>query len=268
MKLWPGSPFPSSDARAARGDRQGVRRDPRRGLRRARRSRSPLHREHDRNAPAARRPRPPVLLFSRAKPAWVGRDRRALAGQDPREHGDRPQRHARPVGLDERPGHQLVDVGLGHGLDAGGVEALPQLRPPHVHQHPRQGQGPRLRDHADRPAPEVAPGLPAAADLQPAADGLLRVGRGVPRPRHRRPSATGAKPSKQLKHELKGMAAKARSQIVKDYVAFPLLSAAAAAGRRWRPRAADRRRGERAATLPGHAGADFSANISATCGPT
>jgi fatty acid desaturase len=40
---------------------------------------------------------------------------------------------------------------------------------------------------------------------------------------------TRSKPMKQLKRELKGMASKARSQIVKDYVAFPLLSAAAAA---------------------------------------
>ena len=41
---------------------------------------------------------------------------------------------------------------------------------------------------------------------------------------------TRSKPMPQLKRELKGMASKARSQIVKDYVAFPLLSAAAAAG--------------------------------------
>jgi fatty acid desaturase len=41
---------------------------------------------------------------------------------------------------------------------------------------------------------------------------------------------TGSKSRPQLRRELKGMAAKARSQIVKDYVAFPLLSAAAAAG--------------------------------------
>ena len=84
------------------------------------------------------------------------------------------------------PGHQLGGVGLGQRVDARGVEALPQLHPPHVHEHPRQGQGPRLRDHADRPAPEVAPGLPGAALLQPRAGGAVRVGRRVPRPRLRR----------------------------------------------------------------------------------
>ena len=119
------------------------------------------------------------------KPAWVAGTATQLGGQDPREHGDRPQRHARPVGLDERPADPLLDLGLGHGLDRRGVEALPQLRPPHLHEHPRQGQGPRLRDHADRPEPEVAPGLPLPAALQRAADGALRVGRRLPRPRPR-----------------------------------------------------------------------------------
>ena len=164
-----------------------------------------------------------------ARPAGLGRrDRDALAGQDPREHGDRPQRHARPVGLDERPADPLVDVGLGLGVDARGVEALPQLRAPHVHEHPRQGQGPRLRDHADRPAPEVEPGLPAPAVLQPRAGGVLRVGRRVPRPR---PGGDpqGREVQGAAHARAQGDGDKARSQIVKDYVAFPLLSAAAAA---------------------------------------
>ena len=46
----------------------------------------------------ARQPRRPAVL---AVPAGlVGRYGRPLGRQDPREHGDRPQRHARPVGLD------------------------------------------------------------------------------------------------------------------------------------------------------------------------
>ena len=73
---------------------------------------------------------------------------------------------------------------------------------------------------------------------------------------------TRSKPIKQLKRELKGMAVKARSQIVKDYVAFPLLSAAAAAGvtlASTRSRSQARRAGRDAlrATLA----ADFSANV-------
>ena len=35
------------------------------------------------------------------------RHRRPVAVEDPRQHGDRPQRHARPVRLDARPGAQL-----------------------------------------------------------------------------------------------------------------------------------------------------------------
>ena len=95
------------------------------------------------------------------RPAWWRAWR--CRGQDPGEHGDRPQRHARPMGLDERPGDQLPELGLGHRLHRRGLEALPQLHPPHLHQHPGQGPRPRLRDHADRPAAAVVPGVPAPA---------------------------------------------------------------------------------------------------------
>ena len=62
--------------------------------------------------------------------------------------------------------------------------------------------------------------LPAV--LQRAADGVLRVGRRRPRPRlrgdpHGR-EVEGAGP-----RELKGIAGKARAQIVKDYIAWPLI---------------------------------------------
>ncbi len=162
-----------------------LRPDARRGLRVARRPRPPVHRRDDRAAPPPRRARPRAAVRIALQGRLARRHDGDVAGQDPREHGDRPQRPARPVGLDERPPDPLVDLGLGHGIDRRGVEALPQLHPPHLHEHPRQGQGPRLRDHADRPASEVAPGLPAAADLQRAADAPVRVGRGVPRPRPR-----------------------------------------------------------------------------------
>ncbi len=105
--------------------------------------------------------------------------------EDPREHGDRPQRHARPVGLDERSGNPLLGVGLGHRVHRQLVEALPQLRAPHVYEHSRQGQGSRLRDHAYRSTSEVEPRLPGPAVLQRAADGVLRVGRRPARSRHR-----------------------------------------------------------------------------------
>jgi fatty acid desaturase len=73
---------------------------------------------------------------------------------------------------------------------------------------------------------------------------------------------TRQKSRPQLTRELKGIASKARSQIVKDYVAFPLLSAAAAAAG-----AAVRRRGHKAAVRAGRSAfrttlaADFSANV-------
>jgi NADPH-dependent stearoyl-CoA 9-desaturase len=76
---------------------------------------------------------------------------------------------------------------------------------------------------------------------------------------------TGSKPKPQLVRELKGMARKARSQIVKDYVAFPLLSAAASAAAalvatRSRPRSSAALQAGRDAFRRTLA-ADFSANV-------
>ena len=57
-----------------------------------------------------------VLLVSHV-PAGLGRRHRRPRGrQDPREHGDRPQRHARPVGLDARPEDPLDHLGVGQRL--------------------------------------------------------------------------------------------------------------------------------------------------------
>ena len=163
-----------------------VRRDPRRGVRGPGRSRLSLHPRDDQAAPPAGAGGARAAAGLALQAAVAGGHGVAVAGEDPGEHGDRPQRDARPVGLDERPGHQLPELGLGHGLAGGRVASLAQLRAPHVHQHPRQGSRPGLRDHAHRPAPALAPRVSAAAALQPAADGLLRVGRGGPRPRSRR----------------------------------------------------------------------------------
>ena len=82
---------------------------------------------------------------------WHG----ARTGQDPGEHGDRPQRHARSVGLDERPGDPLLDLGVGHRSAGRAVEAQPQLRAPPVHQRARARQRHRLRHPADGPRAEV-----------------------------------------------------------------------------------------------------------------
>ncbi len=157
------SPLARAERGADRGARPRVRRDPRRGLRRPRRARLALHPQHDQAAPPtrARRSRDAARLALQAAVAgWHGS---AVAGQDPREHGDRSQRDARPVGLDERPRHQLPELGLGHRLTGRRVAALTQLRASHLHEHPRQGSRSGLRDHAHRPASEVAPGLPAAS---------------------------------------------------------------------------------------------------------
>ena len=52
-----------------------------------------------------------------ALPAGLARrHRRPVRRQDPGEHGDRPQRPARPVGLDARPEDPLHHLGVGQRL--------------------------------------------------------------------------------------------------------------------------------------------------------
>ncbi len=70
---------------------------------------------------------------------------RPVAVEDPRQHGDRPQRDARPVRLDRRPGSVQQRLRVGHRLPRRPVAPLPQLHPPHLHEHPRQGPRHRLR---------------------------------------------------------------------------------------------------------------------------
>ena len=113
---------------------------------------------------------------------------------------------------------------------ARGVEALAQLRPPHVHEHPRQGPRPRLRDHADRPAPEVAPGLPRAAVLQPRAGGLLRVGRRAARPRLRRDPQGARSPSARCSASSRGWPARRAARSSRTTSLFPAARSRAASG--------------------------------------
>ena len=126
-----------------------------------------------------------TLFASKWKPAFFAGAAHARCGQDPREHGDRPQRHARPVGLDERPGDPLQHLGVGHRPARRAVEALAQLRAPPVHQRARPRQRHRLRHPADGARAEVEPVQPRPAGLQRAAGLALPVGRRAARPRHR-----------------------------------------------------------------------------------
>ena len=71
------------------------------------------------------------------------RHRRAGLREVRREHGDRPQRRPRSMGLDERPGDPLDHVGVGHGRDLVAVEVLAQLPPPRVQQRRRRRRRPR-----------------------------------------------------------------------------------------------------------------------------
>ena len=94
----------------------------------------------------------------------------------------------------------------------------------------RQGQGPWLRYHADRSGAAVAPGLPVPAFLQPAADGFLRVGGVALHDSEFEAIRKGEKSMAEIKRQGKGILGKAKSQVVKDYIAWPLLSGLATAG--------------------------------------
>ena len=168
-----------------RADRLRARRDPPGRHRRARRGRREVHPPGDQRAAAARA-RQPGGAAGIGVPARVGgRHGRPEHREDPREHGDRPQRPARPVGLDARPEDPLDDLGVGHGHARRAVAALPQPDPPHVHEHRRQGQRPRLRHHARRRGPALAPDAPRPAALEPHQRLLLRVRHRGLRPRAR-----------------------------------------------------------------------------------
>ncbi len=73
------------------------------------------------------------------------------------------------------------------------------------------------------PHQKLASGLPAPALLQHPAGDAVRVGGGRPRPQLRG-DPQGREGQEQLRKELKGIAGKARTQIQKDYIAWPLIS--------------------------------------------
>ena len=80
-----------------------------------------------------------MLAGSSKRSLWWGGTVSLGLAKDHREHGGRPQCHARPMELDERSRDPLLDMGVGHEF---GVKALaldPQLPAPQVHQHPGHG---------------------------------------------------------------------------------------------------------------------------------
>ena len=212
-------------ARAARELRRRARRDPPARHRRPRRARRRLHPQGD-QAPSAgsRSPAARCCCVGVLPARLARRHRRPLALQDPRQHGDRPQRDARPVRLDGRPGALRQELRVGHRLPRRPVAPLPQLHAPHPHQHRRQGPRHRLRRPAHVRGPAVAPLLPG----QPASTrscwrcffqyGVALHDLEVERIVDRRGDA-----GRQAQDAAARSGSKVRRQTLKDYVLFPAL---------------------------------------------
>ena len=151
----------------------------------ARSRRRGLHPAADTDTAVGRSGRAGVPVPRLPPPVLVGRRGRTVPLEDPRQHGDRPQRPARPVRLDEGPRPLLDQVRMGFVVSGQGLAALPQLSPPHLYQHHREGPGPRVRRHQD----QWGVGLVACQPRQPPVctrpGPYLRLGHHVPRCRSR-----------------------------------------------------------------------------------
>ena len=152
--------------RRHRESRPRTRRHPPAGARQPRRARRRLHPQRHRLSAQARTGQPRRAAVLAVSAGMAGGHGRAVGREDRREHGDRPQRDARSVGLDARQQDPLHHLGVGQRLPLRHVEALAQRDPPHLHQRRRQGRGPRLRHHAGRRGSTVDAVLPRAAAVE------------------------------------------------------------------------------------------------------
>jgi hypothetical protein len=90
-----------------------------------------------------------ALLFGGIfPPFWLAGTRAVQATSHHRQHGDRPQRHARPVRLDGRPGVVEQEVRMGHRVPSRPVAPFAQLHASHIHEHRWDGPRYRLRHPA------------------------------------------------------------------------------------------------------------------------
>ena len=152
---------------------------------------TPLHPPHHPHPAHARASRAARCCCLSLLPAGVGAGAaHALAREDPREHGDRPQRPARPVGLGAAtPTIHSTTLGVGHRLSRSRLWK-------HTHNDMHHtwtnvvghGSRPRATASSDARLDEQPwqPALLAPADPEPRRPGhVLRVGHRVPRPRDR-----------------------------------------------------------------------------------
>ena len=230
--------------RADRGDRQGVRRS---STTRSRTTSATATRAtsaamielHRRLAPARRAS---LLVGSRYKPLWVaGTATLSLAKILENMEIGHNVLHGQWDWMND-PVINSPAWDWDTRVDARGVEALAQLRPPHVHEHPRQGQATSATRSCG--STRTRSGTRSTWS-QPFYNLLLMAlfewGVALARPRPRRHPRRREVARRRCCDELKGIAGKARAQIVKDYVAWPAAERAADGDPARRALACDRR---------------------------
>ena len=182
---------------------------------------------------ASRSPAAACCSLGFLPPAWLAGTAALVAVEDPRQHGDRPQRDARPVRLDEATRRS---IGTTFEWDT----ACPgdQWRHSHNYMHHTFtnilgkdrdiGYG-ILRMTEDQQWHPYYLGNPVYATLLAA---VLPVGRGAARPRGRAGRGRQDDLARAAARCCAAIWRKAGRQALKDYVLFPLLAGPVGAGRR------------------------------------
>ena len=189
----------------------------------ARRTRRAIHPADDPRCSASWRRPAASAVRQQEQVAWVCGHRAAGGRQDHREHGTRPQRHPRPVGLDERSRRSTRATGSGTTPARPRNGSTRTTSPPQVHQHRRPGQRRGLRNHARHARSEVARRLsfPPITNFvlgDPLQWGValhhLEIGQ-IPQ---------GERSMAEKSDMAKDVGKKIRAQVAKDYILFPALT--------------------------------------------
>ena len=164
-----------------------------------------------------------LLFVGWLPPAWLAGTGLLGVQQDRRQHGARPQRHARPVRLDERAVAARRHLRVGPRLRRRRLAALAQLHAPRLHQRARAAIATSATASCASSRRSRGSRCTSSSRDRRRPGDALPVGHRAARPRARRgrarPGAAG-----EAARESRPVLRKALRQFAKDYVVFPLLA--------------------------------------------